>query len=97
MPFRIKAFRNWKRSWPQIGDEKKDIETQFHLAESISRLLLVETMTLSTDKRVATVSGHYRDTITSKGTVLDSYGVFHLKLVKTNGKWLIVRANFVPQ
>lgn len=95
--FSDKSISELEKIWPQIGDEKKDIETQFHLAESISRLLLVETMTFSADKQVATVSGSYRDTITSKGTVRDSYGVFHLKLIKANGKWIIVRANFAPQ
>ncbi len=95
--FSDKSISELKNIWPQMGDEKKAIQNEFHSAETISRTFDINTLTLSPDRQTATVSGNYRETSISKGRSVQRLGVFHLTLVKMNGKWLIVKADFAPR
>jgi hypothetical protein len=89
-----KSMTELQGIWPQMGDQSEVVESEFRSAEAISLAFENSHATVSPDEQTATVAGIYHETIISNGNTEKRQGHFSLKLVKTNGIWLIKEAKF---
>ena len=93
--FSHRSMAELQEIWPKMGAIRNTFKAVFDSAQSLSRDLTIQSLTISNDGLTATVIGTYDGKIRDRrGLETASKGNFYVRLAKRNGKWLIDDANF---
>ena len=81
--------------WPRMGAIRNTFKAVFDSAQSLTRDLHIQSLTIANDGSTATVIGTYDGRIRDgRGVETASNGNFYVRLAKRSGKWLVDDANF---